>query len=380
VFFFNQLALREQCHKIYEQIAKPGSQFSVYDNQHYQGEIILKEYVVEEIFQDKSSGFYALGLLSASRKKHPVLVIRGCGNWGDFKDFPREFLPYKDIPDVLITSSDEHYQAAKELGVIQWLQKQASLGKKPDLVGQSLGGKVGQQLAIEVPASIHSLVTFNSIGISEAEFQRYKGRIKIFHYINPFDLIPYIFGEKFLPGTIFQTYNPNIPKADLLNHHNKVILNDPKTQIKKIKTETFYLNRDIYQLVEEYSKTIQKTIEDLKQNVRQKDNITQEAANILNPLIRKSFEQSYQVIQQEFRQMAQTIGQELLNNTEKADSKQLPKQQVINSVEVIQKAIDNLSKTVDHEVKDGKSFGNTFQQNLKKLSSKMQNKLDRFIK
>ncbi|MGB5962628.1 MAG: hypothetical protein WBG73_18460 [Coleofasciculaceae cyanobacterium] len=380
MFFFNQLVFRNTCHENYEQIAKPGNQYSVYSNQHYQGEVILKRYLVVEIFQDKASGFYALGLVSKSRKTHPALVIRGCGNWGDFKDFPREFLPYKDIPDVIINGSNEHYQASKKLGVLTWLEKQASLGKKPDLVGQSLGGKVAQQLAIEVPECIHSLVTFNSIGISEAEWKKYKSNIKIFHYVNPLDLVPYIFGEKFLPGTILQTYNPNIAKPDLLSHHNKVILNDSKTEIKKIKIETFDLNRDVYQVVKEYSKTIQKALEELKQSAKQKEIINKEAPNLLNSLIGKNFERSYQIIQQEFSQMAQSVREELLNNTKKANSKQLHKQPVINSVEVIQKEIDSLSNIVYHKLKNREEFSKSFQQRLQNLSVEMQNKLDKFFK
>ena len=376
MFFFNR-----QRHKIYEQIAKPGSKDSVYSNQHDQGEVILNKYLIDEIFQDKSSGFYALGLVSTSRKKHPAMIIRGCGNWGDFRDFPQEFLPYKDIPDVVITGSNEHFQAAKKVGVIKWLEKHHNLGKKPDLVGQSLGGKVGQQLAIEVPEYINSLVTFNAIGISEAEFKKYKGKIKIFHYINPFDLVSYIFGEKFLPGTIFQTYNPNILKADLLNQHNKVILNAPQTKIKKIKSETFYLNRDVYQLLKDYRQTIQKTIEELTQSVKQKETSSKKSSNSLNPLLDKSLEQSYQIIQEEFSQMAQAIRQEL-NNGKNADFKRLPRQKVISSVEVIQKEMDNLSKLVHHQLKNGESFSNfnkKFQQNLKRLRAEMQNKLDKFI-
>lgn len=380
MFLFNWLFFRNTRYKIYEQIAKPGSQSSVYNNQHYQGQVILNRYLIAEIFQDEASGFYALGLVSKSRKKHPALVIRGCGNWGDFKDFPKEFLPYKDIPDVIINGSDEHYQASKKLGVLTWLEKQASLGKKPDLVGQSLGGKVVQQLAVEVPNYIHSLVTFNSIGISEAECKKYKGKIKIFHYVNPFDLVPYMFGEKFLPGTILQTYNPDIAKADLMSQHNKVVLNDPKTEIKKIKTETFYLNRDVYQVMEQYSQTIQKTLEDLKQSTRQKDITSQETSDLLNPLIDKSFEQSSQVIQQEFKRMAQSIQQQLLDNTKKIDSQKLLQQLDMNYVEIIQKEITSLSKIVHEELKNGDSFSETFIQGLKNLSSKIQNKLDKFIK
>lgn len=372
MFFFNR-----QRDKIYEKIAKPGHKYSVYSNQHEPGQVILKKYLIEEIFEDKASGFYALGLVSSSRSKHPVLVIRGCGNWGDLKDFPREFLPYKDLPDVLITNSDEHCQAAKKTGVIKWLNKQTNLGKKPDLVGQSLGGKVGQQLALEVPEYIDYLVTFNSIGISVAEFNSYQGKVKIFHYINPLDLFPYILGDKLLPGTIFQTYNPNIPKPDLISQHNKVILDDPKTKVTKIKAETFYLKRNVYQLVKDYGKTIQTTLSELKQNSRQ-----QEQENQQSLIISQKFDISSQIIQQEFRQIASATWQELGEDGKDLDSKHLTQRQIVNSIELIQTEIDSLSEVVHQKsTKPGKnfsSFSQIFKVNLKDLRSKMQNKLDNF--
>jgi hypothetical protein len=372
LFFCNR-----QRDKIYERIAKPGNKYSVYNNQHYQGEFILKEYLIEEIFQDKASGFYALGLVSTSRKKHPALVIRGCGNWGDLKNFPTEFLPYQDLPDVLM-GADKHCQAAQRVGVIQWLNKQTNLGKKPDLVGQSLGGKIGQQLTIKVPEYIHHLVTFNSIGISTEEYQRYQAKVKIVHYINPLDLFPYVLGDKLLPGTIFQTYNPNILKPDLINQHNKIILDDPQTKLKKIKAETFYLERDVYQLLKNYSKTIQTTLAELKQSTPQKPD------NQESLMIRQSFDKTSQVIQQEFQQIAAKLWQNLLKDEKNRDSDNSTQKEVINSVELIQKEIDRLSKVVHLEVsKPGKnfsSFSQTFKDNLKSLSSKLQGNLDNFRK
>lgn len=369
MFFFTR-----QRDKIYEKIAKPGNNYSVYSNQHYQGEVILKQYVVEEIFQDQASGFYALGLISISKRKHPLLVIRGCGNWGDLKDFPKEFLPYKDFPDILISGSDEQYQAAQKVGVIKWLKKQASLGKKPDLVGQSLGGKIGQQLALDVAEYLNYLVTFNPIGISLTEFKRYQGKIKIFHYINPLDLIPYIFGDKLLPGTIFQTYNPNIIKLDLLSQHNKIILNDRQTKVKKIKPEQFYLNRDIHQVLKNYGKTIQSTFAELKQDALQKSSQKQTSS------ISQNFEQTYQTIQQEFKQMTAAIWQELVPDDKKLDSKDLAHKKIITSLGRIQEEINKLRK-VDQEIRaenDLSDFREIFKNELNDLKLKLQKSFDNF--
>lgn len=258
-------ATRYQRDRIYEKLAKPGDDFSVYSNKHYWGEVILDKYQVDQIFQDKYSGFYALGLVSTTLENLPVLVIRGFGNWGALEEFPREFFPYHDIPDVLMAQSNEHFQAAKKLGVIKWLQQQVIKEVKPDIVGQSLGGKVGQQLAIEVPEFIHCLVTFNSIGISTEEFERYQGNVEIFHYINPADVVPYILGEKFLPGTILQVCNPSIKKPDLLGQHNKLVLDSPVTLIKAGDIEKFYGIRELYKTIIEYSKVLQNEVEKLRQ-------------------------------------------------------------------------------------------------------------------
>jgi hypothetical protein len=54
----NHSILRHKRDKTYEKLAKPGNDYSVYSNKHYQGETILGEYWVEQVFQDKPSGFY----------------------------------------------------------------------------------------------------------------------------------------------------------------------------------------------------------------------------------------------------------------------------------------------------------------------------------
>lgn len=379
----NQQTVRHQRDKIYEKLAKPGKDYCVYNNKHYQGEIILGEYRVDKVFQDKASGFYALGLVSVFGENPPVLVVRGFGNWGNLEEFPTEFLPYKDIPDVVLAQSDEHFQAAKKIGVIEWLQDKAIKGMKPDVVGQSLGGKIGQQLTVEVPDYIHSLVTFNSIGISLKDFNRYKSKVEIFHYINPADLVPYVLGEKFLPGTIFQVRNQSIKTVDLLGQHNKLVLDNPITLVEEVELETFYWVRELYQSLKNYSVTIQKKVEELNQFAKKE--ITEYERNLNNSgkSIWQKFENSRQAIQLEFSHIKQAIRQEFLGDGDRSRSTQLLKEQVNCSVEVIQKEVESLSNTVQQEAKGSgkifKSFRQTLQQELQDAIETIHQKLDKFL-
>ena len=363
--------------RLYEQLAKPGNEYSVYSNKHYQGENLLEKYLIEQIFQDKASGFYALGLVSIYRESHPVLVVRGCGNWGAFENFPTEFVPYKDIPDVVIAQSDQHFKAAKETGVIEWLRIQALMGMKPDLVGQSLGGKVGQQLTVEVPECIHCLVTFNSIGISSEEFEKYQGSVEIFHYINPADLVPYVLGEKILPGTVFQVCNPTIKKLDLLGQHNKLVLNHPATQIKEVEIEKFFWVRDFYKLVKVYGKTVESKIKDLTQVAKQDVTESEKSQNALSQEVWKQSENSHKILQQGFSKIIQAVRQNLLEDIEGTGSAQLLQEEVINSVQFICKEVELLREIVQQKIQiSSNNLSKTSQQELEESAEPLQKKLD----
>jgi pimeloyl-ACP methyl ester carboxylesterase len=379
----NQQTAKYQRDKLYEKLAKPGKNYSVYSNKHYPGEVLLGEYQVEEIFQDKDSGFYALGLVSASGKNSPVLVIRGFGNWGRLEDFPREFFPYQDISDVVMTQSDSHFQAAKKIGVIEWLRNQVSKGTKPDVVGQSLGGKVAQQLAVEVPDYIDSLITFNSIGISSQEFEKYQREVAIFHYINPVDFVPYVLGDKFLPGTIFQVYNQTIKTPDFLGQHNNLVLDKPDTVIKEVKIESFYWVRELYQSIRSYRRTVQKEVEELNQIAKQDDEDYEASTNKSTQAIRQQFDVSIQAVQQEFNNITQAIRQELLTNTDGKSAAELLQQRVSSSVEVIQKEIEILSVTVQQEIRDSgrtfKSFSQRLKEELKDSVGMVKQKLEKLL-
>ena len=381
----NQPTVRHKRDKIYERLAKPGNDCSVYNNKHFQGELILKEYWVDQVFQDKISGFYALGLVSASGENPPVLVVRGFGNWGKLEEFPTEFLPYKDIPDVLMNHSDEHFQAAKNNGVIEWLHNKTVKEIKPEVVGQSLGGKVGQQLTVEVPGYIYSLVTFNSIGISLQEFEKYQGEVEIFHYINPADLIPYILGKKFLPGTIFQVFNPSIKSYDLLGQHNKLVLDYPITLIKEVDIEKFYWLRELYQIIRNYDQVVQKEIEELSQITKKE--VTKSWRNIRNSrqVIRHKLENFSQDVQNEFIEIIQSIKQRVLEDIggKGQESEQLFQKKVNHSVELIQNNVESLNQAVQQEINSSDATSNIFSQQLQELKDSMgavQQKLAEFLK
>ena len=368
---------------MYEQLAKPGKAYSVYNNKHYQGEILLGEYRVDRIFQNKASGFYALGLLLTSRENYPILVIRGFGNWGRLEEFPTEFLPYKDIPDVVLTKSDEQFQAAKKIGVIEWLQDQAIKGIKADVVGQSLGGKIGQQLTVEFSNYIQSLVTFNSIGISAEELDKYQGQVEIFHYINPDDLVPYLLGERFLPGIIVQVRNPTIKTYDLLGQHNKLVLDNPLTLIEAIDVETFYGVREIYKSVKNYGKTIIKEIEELSRIAKQELTKSENGLNTSGQTIQQRFDNSYQALQLRFNQIQQAIRQELLEDANHGHSARLLQKQINSYIQLIQKEVESLCNMVQQEFNvpesNFKNFTQKLQHELKDLVEIIQQKLDNLL-
>ena len=251
-----------------------------------------------------------------------------------------------------MTQSDSHFQSARKIGVIEWLRNQVSKGTTPDVVGQSLGGKVAQQLAVEVPEYIDSLITFNSIGISSQEFEKYQGEVAIFHYINPVDFVPYVLGDKFLPGTIFQVYNPTIKTPDFLGQHNNLVLNKPDTVIQEVKIESFYWVRELYQSIRSYRRTVQKEVDELNQIAKQDDEDDEVSTNKSSQAIRQQFDVSIQAVQQEFSNITQAIRQELLANTDGKSAAELLQQRVSSSVEVIQKEIEILSVSVQQEIRD----------------------------
>jgi hypothetical protein len=248
-----------------------------------------------------------------------------------------------------------------------------------------LGGKVGQQLTVEVPGYIYSLVTFNSIGISLQEFEKYQGGVEIFHYINPADLIPYILGKKFLPGTIFQVFNPSIKSYDLLGQHNKLVLDYPITLIKEVDIEKFYWLRELYQIIRNYDQVVQKEIDELSQLTKKE--VTKSWRNIRNSrqVIRHKLEDFSQDVQHEFIEIIQSIKQRVLEDIggKGQESEQLFQKKVNHSVELIQNNVESLNQAVQQEINSSDATSNIFSQQLQELKDSMgavQQKLAEFLK
>jgi gas vesicle protein len=254
---------------------------------------------------------------------------------------------------------------------------------KPDLVGQSLGGKIGQQLTVEVPDYIHSLITFNSIGISTKEFEKYQGKVKIYHYINPADLVPYLLGEKFLPGIIFQVCNTNIKTSDLLGQHNNLVLANSLTLIKEVEVETFYCVREFYKCLKDYSNLVQKKVEELSQTARKELTECGENLKKSGQEVRKDLQNSRQAIQQEFIKIMQAVRQDLLEDIKGTGSTQLLHKTVNDSIEAIQKEVEKWSKTIQQEIQGPgntfKNFSQVLQQELRASVGTIKQKLDKFL-
>lgn len=248
---------------IYEKFAKPqlhdtlkASNPSIYVR-HAVGEII-DGYLVEKVFEHPETGFYAEARVPDSINNPPVLVIRGYGSWYPFDRV------LEDTPDVFISKVDRQLKAAEIVGAIDWIKQQFTMGNSADVIGESLGGKVAQQIVVKYPDYIRSTVTFNALGVSE-KLVKISTATKVFHYFTLGER--YAFwanGGDYIPGTILivsqkgenwwykieeaivrrATFNGKFRKRRvvmvllaqliLLNRHNAIVLNRRKPVVVQI--------------------------------------------------------------------------------------------------------------------------------------------------
>jgi pimeloyl-ACP methyl ester carboxylesterase len=260
----------------YEKFAKPQLQDtfnpsnpSIYIR-HEAGQI-LHGYIVEKVFEDTRTGFYAEGRYClGSASNTPILVIRGYGSWYPFDRV------LEDTPDVFVARFDRQLKAAETSGAIGWIKEQFEKGNPADVIGESLGGKVAQQIAAKYPDCVRSTVTFNSLGVSEKLAQN-STATNVFHY--------FTLGERYafwanrgdyIPGTIFvvskngrnwrykleewivkisrfegkfrkkRFFAAILAQLLLLNRHNAIVLNKKKpvvVQIDRTQLQNFRNNR-----------------------------------------------------------------------------------------------------------------------------------------
>ncbi len=164
-------------------------------------DLVAYGYRVDRLFDDKATGFYALGLTSLEAE--PILVFRGT--------------TLTDLND-LISDGDPRgvgYRqfAANRDNVAAWLQHMAASGATVSLVGHSLGGALAQWFAIASTMSamqLGEIVTFNSPGVCQAHascVQQAAGFIPtattgVTHYITNGDLVS-MAGDAFIAGTVY---------------------------------------------------------------------------------------------------------------------------------------------------------------------------------
>ncbi|WP_309236629.1 alpha/beta hydrolase [Microcoleus sp. FACHB-672] len=189
---------------LYEQFAKPQLSTVLKPNEpsiyirHLEGQEIAGGYKIEIVFEDPQTGFYAEGRVPLSGTNPPVLVIRGYGSWYPFEGV------LEDTPDVFIAGMERHFKSAETQGAVDWLKQQSEAGNQADVIGESLGGKVAQQIAVKYPDCIRSTVTFNSLGVSQKLAETSQAR-NVFHYFTLGEKYAYWANQgEYIPGQFFQ--------------------------------------------------------------------------------------------------------------------------------------------------------------------------------
>jgi len=152
--------------------------------------LIVNGYTVAKVFSSTVTGFYALGLTSATGD--PLLLFRGTelSNIGDV---------FTDVEAGGIGFSQ--FQAAKA-GVEAWLG--TFTAKRVDFVGHSLGGALAQLFAADWTSKGHAIgqvVTFNAPGISKAYAGKFVSGLaeRVMHYVVSGDVVS-LAGEAFIAG------------------------------------------------------------------------------------------------------------------------------------------------------------------------------------
>ncbi|MEG3848018.1 hypothetical protein QT971_11150 [Microcoleus sp. herbarium19] len=248
---------------IYEKFAKPQLHDTFKPNnpsiyvRHQPGEVV-HGYLVEKVFEDFKTGFYAESRFPVSGNNPPVLVIRGYGSWYPFDRV------LEDTPDVFVAKLERQLKSAEICGAVDWIKQQFASGNPADVIGESLGGKVAQQIAAKYYKFMRSTVTFNSLGVSQ-KLVKSSTAINVFHY--------FTLGERYafwanrggyIPGTTFvisqkgKNWRYKIEEAIvrtahfegkflkrrllvvmlaqwlLLNRHNAIVLNRKKPVVVQI--------------------------------------------------------------------------------------------------------------------------------------------------
>ncbi|PHX53786.1 calcium-binding protein [Tychonema bourrellyi FEM_GT703] len=208
-----------------------------------QGGLTAAGYRVDRTFNDPATGFHAIGLISTTPDKPPVLVFRG----GD------EAIDDVANADPRGTGFNQFEANKQALG--NWLTQISQDTTKnpnrlpPDVLGHSLGGAIAQLAATEFTSAIGDIVTFNSPGVDQDTVNIFKQKVgagkNVTHYIVSGDFVS-LGGEAFLPGKVFfQTFvDPIInPLLVLQKHTTSGLLTTPPPGLIQTEISVDQLNR-----------------------------------------------------------------------------------------------------------------------------------------
>ncbi|EGK86154.1 calcium-binding protein [Microcoleus vaginatus PCC 9802] len=200
-------------------------------------------YQIDRTFDDPATGFHAIGLISTTPDKPPLLVFRGT-------DSPVDDLANADPRGAGFNQFEANKQA---LG--NWLTEISQDTAKnpsrlpPDLLGHSLGGAITQLAATEFTSTIGDVVTFNSPGVDQNTVNTFKQKVgagkNVTHYIVSGDFVS-LGGEAFLPGkVVLQTFtNPIIDPLLVLDKHTQSgLLSSPPPGLTQTEISVDQLNR-----------------------------------------------------------------------------------------------------------------------------------------
>jgi Putative Ig domain/Domain of unknown function (DUF4114)/Lipase (class 3) len=197
---------------------------------------IVGDYVVDKVFDDPQTGFYALGL--TSKTLAPVLLIRGT-----------ELTLEKIFTDINADINSEsvgfdQYQKNND-NISKWL---AAASKLPDITGHSLGGALAQNFAADATSKgqrLGNIITFNSPGIAADKVDKFNpantSRVK--HYIVSGDVVS-LSGAEFIPGG-YEVFDTNTT-WNLFDNHVKPVIEAPGTRSIYVSADVSSLNNKFF--------------------------------------------------------------------------------------------------------------------------------------
>ncbi|MEG4571206.1 calcium-binding protein [Microcoleus sp. N3A4] len=205
--------------------------------------LVAAGYQIDRTFDDPGTGFHAIGLISTTPDKPPVLVFRGTDS------------PVDDIANADKRGTGFNQFEANKQALGNWLtqigQDTAKNPRRlpPDLLGHSLGGAITQLAATEFTSAIGDVVTFNSPGVAQSTVNTFKQKAgagkNVTHYIVSGDFVS-LGGEAFIPGkVVLQTFtNPIIDPLLVLDKHTQSgLLTAPPPGLTQAEISVDQLNR-----------------------------------------------------------------------------------------------------------------------------------------